>query len=547
MVVSKRAQFITEYLLVIGIALVIIVAFTLYITLYYISYSNASNSNQIYTAADSIIQEANYISSEGVGSKISFPVNFPVLSASSSLFCGSSFKITSDGYSSITEANAEIEGVLPLNAGNSVLYARYNGSNLVQIGVDRPVAFITYNYAISGKYLIYNISFYNLSYYPAKNTGFNISVLYQNGTSINSTVGSAVSGKVNGEIYVKALPIPVIIDIFVPQYSLVSPSCFPIGITALTNMTINNSQSLATISPFQQMVNLSSSFYSSYANSALSNVEFFYGNGTIIPSWLENYSASNAIWWLKLLHGIGASSSITIYIGFASTSTDLFNTNNIGENPLLSPVYGEYDDGPNVFTFYDNFAGTHLSYKWGDNTITLTKSGGTLIINNSMSFERGSQGNAIPFLKSQTTAFIPSSGVIEAYGTIPAGASGSSYCYAGFGITKAANINANASVVGTFCGTYGLLTGSIVSQNKVAGLTGGKFLWQIFIPSTTPSIIYASQNYGPKISSSLDMPKLPQVITFFDQNGTNINLGPFYWVRTRAYPPNGVMPTVTVV
>ena len=62
------------------------------------------------------------------------------------------------------------------------------------------------------------------------------------------------------------------------------------------------------------------------------NVEFFYYNGTVIPSWLENYTANHAIWWLKL-PSISPSSSLTIYVGFAPTSTNLFNTVNAGEAP----------------------------------------------------------------------------------------------------------------------------------------------------------------------------------------------------------------------
>ncbi len=77
----------------------------------------------------------------------------------------------------------------------------------------------------------------------------------------------------------------------------------------------------------------------------------------IIPSWLENYTSTHAIWWIKV-GSIPASSSITVYMGFASNSTNLFNNKTIGEAPQLSPTYAEYDDGANVFLSYGDFLGT---------------------------------------------------------------------------------------------------------------------------------------------------------------------------------------------
>jgi phage-related tail fiber protein len=73
----------------------------------------------------------------------------------------------------------------------------------------------------------------------------------------------------------------------------------------------------------------------------------------------------------------------------------------------------------------------------------------------------------------------------------------------------------------------------------------GTQIWQIYIPSSSPTVIYGYQNYGNQLSSSTDLPTLPQPIVFVDNANTGINLGPFYWVRSRAYPPNGTMPGTT--
>ena len=104
-------------------------------------------------------------------------------------------------------------------------------------------------------------------------------------------------------------------------------------LAAVSALTITNSQSTATPNPFQQMINITSSDpgWSYISTDFGKNVEFLYSNGTIIPSWLENYTSTHAIWWVKV-GSIPASSSITIYMGFAPTSTNLFNTVNDGRH-----------------------------------------------------------------------------------------------------------------------------------------------------------------------------------------------------------------------
>ena len=44
-----------------------------------------------------------------------------------------------------------------------------------------------------------------------------------------------------------------------------------------------------------------------------------------VVSWLENYSyAKSALWWAKL-EGMPPDSNLTIYMGFASNTTNLLN------------------------------------------------------------------------------------------------------------------------------------------------------------------------------------------------------------------------------
>ena len=129
----------------------------------------------------------------------------------------------------------------------------------------------------------------------------------------------------------------------------------PTNIVDWIPITITNFQTFPTSYPFQQILNINSQNYSIYENNSLQNIMFFYTNGTIIHSWLEygnSNTATNTIYWLSL-NGIAASSSETVYMGFASRNTNLFNTITTGEAPQLSSTYGKYDDGTNVFTYYN--------------------------------------------------------------------------------------------------------------------------------------------------------------------------------------------------
>ncbi len=150
----------------------------------------------------------------------------------------------------------------------------------------------------------------------------------------------------------------------------------PSTLTSYEPITITNTQGSATPNPFQQMINFTSSdpgFSSIATGNFGQNVEFFYYNGTIIPSWLENYTSTNATWWVKIATIPGGSSE-TVYIGFAPKATNLFNTVNDGEAPQIpcgsTPTsscsnYAEYDDGDSVFNFYSDFKGTSLNLsKW---------------------------------------------------------------------------------------------------------------------------------------------------------------------------------------
>ena len=124
--------------------------------------------------------------------------------------------------------------------------------------------------------------------------------------------------------------------------------CTPPSISGYLTLSVSNPGG-ATANPFQTLVTIDNNTYSSSIASNFQNVEFFYANGVIIPSWFGGHVATGTNgqyqgnFWLKL-NGISGGGSETIYAGYASTSTNLFgNYGLVGEAPQLSSTYGQYD------------------------------------------------------------------------------------------------------------------------------------------------------------------------------------------------------------
>ncbi|MFP3279062.1 MAG: DUF2341 domain-containing protein [Candidatus Micrarchaeota archaeon] len=127
------------------------------------------------------------------------------------------------------------------------------------------------------------------------------------------------------------------------------PTSIPSGIVAYVPITLTNSQSSATPSPFQQMIQINEGNYANYIayNGNIANFEFYTQSGQILPAWIESNNSGTLTVWVKLPNGIPASSSLTIYLGFASKTTNLLSnsgTTGIGEASQLSLSYGQYDD-----------------------------------------------------------------------------------------------------------------------------------------------------------------------------------------------------------
>lgn len=123
-------------------------------------------------------------------------------------------------------------------------------------------------------------------------------------------------------------------------------------------VTLYNNQSVATASPYQMELTVDSALYSSHEAANLSNVEFTYANGPVIPSWLESGNSNTAavsVYWLNLSAGIPAHSTLQIYMAFLPAGQIAFNGHNVGEAAQLSgaqgsPSYGIYNDIASVMS-----------------------------------------------------------------------------------------------------------------------------------------------------------------------------------------------------
>ena len=301
----------------------------------------------------------------------------------------------------------------------------------------------------------------------------------------------------------------------------------PSVITSYVPVSITNTQSSSIPQPFQQMVNITSldSGWTDIASSPFGqNVEFFYYNGTIIPSWLENYTSNHALYWIKT-ESIPASSSITVYMGFAPTSTNLFNTVNVGEAPQLSATYGQYDDGANVFNFYDNFAGTSLPSGWA-----VYSGGGSYSVNNGL-IVTSTSSSSTESIESPT--FNSNPGIVE-WLSAPFINSVSGDLQEGMGPFNCPDpgrffYDLSPSSAEIFTG------GSVNLQNNI---NNNIFGYVFNGTNSTFSFNYKTVDVTPAGNP------YPDVFCDGNQN-TGTSMPMLMWFRVRAYPPAGVMPSVT--
>ena len=362
MQIGSKSQSSLEYLLVMGIAIFILGAAISYAIYYQVGYNSAGTSQDLQLAAKSIANAVNSLSESAVGSSQQFSFSSPGLNLVSSI-CNTSVSLSFGGEEASQSLSLYTTGELPVSSGTyvgRVTLVKENGRPEAQISMDLPISYISTSYIYNPSSILYNVSFLDTNGNLVGDVNFTI-IIYNDNKMVAEQNESTLSGYYSGSITPSnggQFPPNSVAEIYVSSLNIISPSCFlpqqllliPKGILNFVPLTIKNNQSISTSSPFQQEVVVNSANYQQYEASNLQNVEFFYPNGTIINSWLESgnsNTATSSVYWLKI-SGIPARSSITVYMGFASKSTNLFNNVNDGEAPQLSSTYGEYDDIGNV-------------------------------------------------------------------------------------------------------------------------------------------------------------------------------------------------------
>ena len=309
-------------------------------------------------------------------------------------------------------------------------------------------------------------------------------------------------------------------------------------------------------SGFQQQITIDSNSYSSYLATDISNLNFQDGSGNILKSWLESgetNTSTASIYWVQI-----PNSTITeIYAVLYSTSAVSKDSTTTGCEPNYTSTYGQYDNGANVFTFYDNFAGTTLNTsKWisavGSGTITVnngvqlstsTATGyANIYYKNAFSTDNtirealinvyGSSGTDIrdrvsPFYTDAGTA-TPSIGYgfsDQDFGYM-SGTGGFFYAWNDAFSSVSVPVSSSASV-------YNLIDSQEFTNT-------GNFYWNSYNLLYSP---YYSNSGTFTAGSSLNYAGYAATLDPSQTGTSELNI---QWTRTRAYPPNGVMPTTTL-
>ena len=323
-------------------------------------------------------------------------------------------------------------------------------------------------------------------------------------------------------------------------------------------ITLSNQQSSATSSGFQQMIYFNPSTYSSNEMANLSNIEFTadapigtFGNVPLY-AWIESgasSSATNTVTWVNLASNtLGAAGSgtntLTIYMNFLPNNSPV-TSGYTGYAPQLycasgcfQTSYAQYDDGANMFINYWNFAGTSLPSGW------LSTGSWSGSVNNGLIVKSSSNFGGV---YSQISTI--SNNILESYALI---SSSSSSDFAEELSTSSSTGNdgftLNNGYLYGFDGWDGYsqqieLTTSpinrLISSSSFSVNTG---VYYILSLSLANSIKLANINYQNTISSTDSTYNSFSYIAVGEWSTQTTYV---QWLRTRSYPPNGVMPSAS--
>ena len=279
--------------------------------------------------------------------------------------------------------------------------------------------------------------------------------------------------------------------------------------------TIKNGQNIDTPVNFQQLLKFSPP---PGANTDWSNVAFTL-NGNELHSWVESQGSPSSIWVL-LPDGIAAGKSITIniWVGKSSVSWDSYR----GEAPQLSGTYGEYDNGADVFSNYWNFAGTALPSGW---------TGSGYSVNNGINANASGDYATYAFASAQTAPF-----VCDFYGYNDGTGS-----YQEIGMDNPPTRNAQIMFQESGSGPVFATSNGVNTQEVSVPSVSAFDIYTMEYAST--SLAVGKINYGTAYQATSYIPTSIPALGMYNHDGHTLFI---QWIRTRAYPPAGTMPSVSL-
>ncbi|MEM3862403.1 MAG: hypothetical protein QW203_07995, partial [Thermoplasmatales archaeon] len=335
-------------------------------------------------------------------------------------------------------------------------------------------------------------------------------------------------------------------------------------------ITLSNTTSTATPPNLQVRLNINFSAIKGLSVD-LGNIRFSsdQAGSNLLYAWLESapqgtftqgssvssYTSSNI--WVNLGNNIiPANGSLTIYMQILPSGTE-FDGVYWGANPQWTNTYGQYDNGANVFSFYDNFTGTSLNTnKWQ----TSVGTGWSVSINNGLTISGSGTSSANSVYVNSINAVVNSGQILEGYinqgdgstsnerGMIGASSSNTvAQLWDNGGTTgdTIAGWSAGKNGVGNTIQSETVLNGAYTYLQSIS--SNSKL--NIYSVAITSSAVYTWYNYGEVTSTTSDVPPAPLYISlsvYSTGNGASVNM--FYqWVRVRTFPPNGTDPVLTSI
>jgi hypothetical protein len=203
-----------------------------------------------------------------------------------------------------------------------------------------------------------------------------------------------------------------------------------------------------------------------------------------------------------------------------------------GAQPKATSTYGQYDNGANVFNFYDNFAGTTLSSKW---TIV---SSPTITVNNGLTL--GSNAGILA-----TSSFTTANDIFDTYWEKTSSSRNLDYGLL-LDYTPSSDIGwlvRDSGYDGTNTVAWWDKSGSWTKIGTGTYTLPTQTTMHISSAVYVSPYMYYSNNEGNwlQLSSSSTAHSSGSVGYRIGLTGAQVFI---QWSRVRAYPPNGVMPVV---